>query len=120
MEITEKNIFIEAKKGNVEVLNHKSVDQFKNDRGRTPLHFLAESGILAESGKIEVLNHPSVDQVKDNFGETPLHYLADQGKVTKKILKEKYPWFKCEGREINEELITEILNTPSSIKFILE
>lgn len=44
MKITKKNIFKEAKKENLEVLKHTSVDKVKDSYGWTPLHFLAEKG----------------------------------------------------------------------------
>jgi len=112
MKITEENILNEAEKGNLETLNHPLVDKVKNNYGWTPLHR------LARREKIEVLNHPSVDKVKDTWGRTPLHRLAEMGKVTKEILKERYPWFKIKNQKINKELISEILNTPNSVRFI--
>jgi ankyrin repeat protein len=141
MKITSENILEEANKGNLEVLKSDLVDQVKDDYGWTPLHRLAWKGkaevlkhpsvdqvkdtwertplhVLASEGKLEVLKHPSVDQVKNKHGWTPLHILAWKGKVTKQHLKVKYPWFKVKG-EITEELITEILSTPNSLRFIL-
>ena len=115
MKITEENILSEAEIGNLEVLKHPSVDKIKDDEGWTPLHWLA---LNAEVG---VLDHPSVDKVRNNEGATPLHELAGNGKVTKKWLKEKYPWFKFKKvMMVDTELIGEILSTPQSIKFILK
>jgi len=98
------------------VLKHPSVDKVKNYYGWTPLHLLAYRKVK------EVLNHPSVDIVKDHSGETPLHFLARYGYLTKEDLRKKYPWYKKEIKEIKdlEEAVNEIINTPVSIRFILE
>ena len=143
MKITEENILEEAQKENLEVLKSEFVDQVKDNDGNTPLHELAWRGKvevlihpsvdkvkdnngntplhwLAKEGKIEVLNHPSVDQVKNNYGWTPLHELAWNGKITEEYIKEKYPWFQVGKRKVDLKLITEILNTPQSIRFIKE
>jgi len=72
---------------------------------------------LARKGVREVLNHPSVDKVKDNYGRTPLHDLAMSGKLFVRDLKSKYPWINYgENEEVTKEMITEILNTPNSIR----
>ncbi len=102
-----------AWKGVKEVLSHPSVDQVKDNNGATPLHELAWNGVK------EVLNHPSVDKVKDKYGNTPLHFLARVGHLAKKDLRKKYPWYKKEIKNI-EEAVKEIVNTPDSIRFILE
>ena len=115
MIITKKNIFEEAKKGNLEVLKHKDVLVVKDSEGWTPLHWL-----LAKAEKVEVLNHKDISVVKDNWGFTPLHYLAFNGKVPRKYIKDTYPWFKLGIRKIDAELITEILNTCNTMKFIFE
>ena len=44
-----KNIFDEARKGNIEVLNHKDVSVVKNNFGSTPLHYLARNGKVKAS-----------------------------------------------------------------------
>ncbi len=113
MRITEDNIFEEARKNNLEVLKNDLVDKVKDNYGQTPLHALAYNGVK------EVLSHPSVDKVKDRYEETPLHDLAHAGQLTKEDLREKYPWYKKEIKNI-EEAIEEIINTPTSVKFILE
>ena len=69
MKITVYNIFPEADKGNVDVLNSQYVDKIKDTSMQTPLHIIA-----CKSG--EVLKHPSVDKVLDNGLNTPLHNLA--------------------------------------------
>ncbi len=111
--ITKDNIINEARKRNLEVLKSDLVDTVKDDAGWTPLHELAYRGVK------EVLNHPSVDQVKDNDGRTPLHWLALTGPLTKKDLRKKYPWYKKEIRSVYNA-VEEIVNTPTSVKFILE
>jgi len=104
-----------ARSGCIEVLKHPSVDKVKDNWGRTPLHLLARSGEKA------VLNHPSVDKVKNMFGSTPLHRLAMSGELYVRDLKSKYPWINYrEDEEVTEEMITEILNTPNSIRFAAE
>jgi len=141
MKITKENIFEEAKKGNIEVLNHKDISIVKNEHGCTPLHFLSEKGKvealnhkdisvvkdmddetplhwLAQEGKAEILKHKDVSVVKDNNGWTPLHDLARVGKVPRKYIKDTFPWFKIGKRKITHELITEILETNNSCKFI--
>lgn len=112
--------------GRVEILKHPSVDQVRDNLGMTPLHR------LAGNGKVEVLNHPSVDKVKDNDGWTPLHWLVWNGydlawreyvtgKVTKKYLKEKYPWYPfSEGCKVTWDLIEDILSTSNGEHFVLE
>jgi len=101
-----------ARKEKVEVLKHKDVSVVEERRGVTPLH------TLAFEGKVEVLSHKDVSIVKDNTNRTPLHWLAISIKVPRKWIKEKYPWFNLGEREINSELITEILNTQNACKFI--
>ena len=144
--ITHKNIFEEARKGNIAILEHSLVDKIKDCYGETPLHWLASGGRveilkhpsvgkvsgaynrtplheLAIKGKLEVLNHEAIDKVKDLRGWTPLHFIADGvGKLYKKgfkkWLKRKYPWFQLGSREITYDLIDEILNTPNACRFI--
>jgi len=111
--ITKKNIFDKAWQSNLEVLKSDLVDQVKDIDGFTPLHILAWNGVK------EVLNHPSVDKVKDDNGWTPLHRLARHDRLTKEDLRKKYPWYKKEIKNM-EEAVTEIINTPRSIQFILE
>ncbi len=140
--ITKENIFEEAKRCNLEVLKSDLVDKVKNQHGWTPLHELALKGVkevlnhpsvdqvknsygstplhwLARYGAKEVLSHPSVDQVKDIYGYTPLHILTHKDCLTKEDLRKKYPWYKKEIRSVYEA-VEEILNTPASIRFILE
>ncbi len=103
-----------AYNGEKEVLNHPSVDKVKNHYGgRTPLHFSAYKGVK------DILDHPSVDKVKDHYGKTPLHDLAYNSHLTIEDLRKKYPWYKKEIKDIREA-VNEIVNTPTSIKFILE
>jgi len=141
--ITKENIFEEAKKSNLEVLksdlvdkvkdswswtplhelaylkvkevmSHPSVDKVKDKYIRTPLHYLAYVGVK------DVLDHPSVDQIKDNFGYTPLHHLARYSSLfTKEDLRKKYPWYKKEIGSVYEA-VEEIINIPTSVRFILE
>jgi len=114
MIITKENIWEETRKGNYfEVLKNNLVDKVKDDEGWTPLHWLAYDGVK------DVLNHPSVDKVKDNLGRTPLHFLAYKKHVTVEDLRKKYPWYKKEIKNILKA-VKEIVNTPDSIKFILE
>ncbi len=112
--ITKENIFNEIEKKNyLEVLKSDLVDQVKDKYDWTPLHFLACDGVK------EVLDHPSVDKVKNHGGWIPLHYLAKFGHLTKKDLRKKYPWYKKEIKDILKA-VNEIINTPISVKFILE
>jgi len=142
MRITKENIFNEARRCNLEVLKSDLVDQVKDQHGNTPLHLLANSAVkevlshpsvdkvkdysswtplhrLARLGVIEILNHPSVDKVKDQHGGTPLHWLTYWGHLTEEDLRKKYPWYKKEIKDF-KKAIDEIVNTPDSIKFILE
>ncbi len=143
MRITKENIFDEIVKGNyLEVLKSDLVDKVKDIYGWTPLHRLAEKKVkevlshpsvalvkdlwgktplhvLAWNGVKEVLNHPSVDQVKNSSGYTPLHYLARFGYITEKDLRERFPWYKKEIKDI-WTAVKEIENTSKSIQFILE
>ncbi len=171
MKITEKNIFDEARKINLEalrsdlvdkvkynygwtplhelasrgvkeILTHPSVDKIKDNWGETPLHILVRRGVkdvlnypsvskfkdkynsillrgLAFHLIRDIINHPSVDQVKDIFGNTPLYWLVHKGHFTEENLRKKYPWYKKEIKNIHIA-ITEIVNTPKSIQFILE
>ncbi len=84
---------------------------------------ITKENILQESkiGNLEVLNHPSVDKVKDIHGWTPLHRLAWKGKAKLKDLKQKYPWFQFKkSQKVTDKLITKILITPQSVRFIKE
>ena len=142
MKITDKNIFVEAEKGNLDILKHPSVDKVVDKDEETPLHVLAwqekievlnhpsvdkvvdNNGetplhVLASKGKVQVLDHPSVDKVVDLNGDTPLHVLASKGKVPRKWIVEKYPWFELGDRNITVEIVTEILNTSYAERFIL-
>jgi len=142
MRITKENIWDEAEKSNLEVLKSDLVDTVKNVDGWTPLHELAWNRVievlehpsvdkvkdhdgwtplhlLAWKGAKGVLDHPSVDKVKDRNGNTPLHGLARFNRLTKEDLRKKYPWYKKEIRSVYEA-VEEIMNTPDSIKFILE
>ena len=141
--VTKDNIFDLADKGDVRILSHKDVATVKDNFGWTPLHYLAMRGKvevlshkdvatvkdlgwtplhwLANEGKVEVLSHKDVATVKDRDGWTPLHFLADQGKVKVKDLKKLFPWYQYKrGTKIDEDLITELINTPNSLRFILE
>jgi len=75
MIITEENIYEEAKKGNLDILNSDLVDKIIGKNGGTALHYLAWKGCL------EILDHPSTDKVKNLGGWTPLLILATFGKV---------------------------------------
>ncbi len=111
--ITKDNIFEEAKRCNLEVLKSDLVDKARGKNSWTPLHELACGWVK------EILDHPSVDKVKDAAGNTPLCLLAWNNHITKKDLRKKYPWYKKEIKNIREA-VEEIVNTPTSIKFILE
>ncbi len=102
-----------ARYGVKEILSHPSVDKVKDNFGYTPLHRLARYGVK------EVLNHTSVDQVKDNLGETPLHHFVLCGYLNREDLRNKYPWYKKEIKDILKA-VEEIENTPDSVRFILE
>jgi len=80
--ITKDNIIDEARKGNTNVLKHRSCAEFAPYSEHnvikmfwTPLHY------LAYLGKQEVLTHPQVASVKDTSGDqyTPLHLMALKG-----------------------------------------
>jgi len=114
MILTKENIFYEIEKKNyLEVLRSDLVDKVKNQHGSTPLHFLAMEGVK------EVLDHPSVDIVKDDEKRTPLCILAYWGYLTKRDLRKKYPWYKKKIKNIREA-VKKIINTPTSVRFILE
>ncbi len=102
-----------AYRGVKEILDHPSVDKIKTYSGKTPLHVLALYGVK------DVLNHPSVDKVKNNSGYTPLQFLARNSHLTKEDLRERFPWYKKEIKDILKA-VKEIVNTPTSIRFILE
>ncbi len=142
--ITKENIWKEAKKNNLEVLKSDMVDKVKDNDGETPLHWFARNGVkvkevlnhssvdkvkdkygetplheLAGEGIRAALDHPSIDKVKDNAGWTPLHELAFWGHITKEDLRERFPWYKKEIKDMLKA-VKEIVNTPTSVKFILE
>ncbi len=142
MIIIKDNIFEEARRCNLEVLRSDLVDKVKDEDGWTPLHWLAYRRVkeildhpfvdkvkdiggntplhvLAWNGVKEILSHSSVDKVKNRHGATPLHALAWRDFLTKKNLREKYPWYKKEIKDILKA-VNEIINTPKSIQFILE
>jgi len=117
MILTEKNIFKESRKGNLKVLEHYLVDKIHNLQGRTPLHNLAH----VAKNKNKILEHPSIDRLKDNKGRTPLHILVKHHDVSWDWLKKKYPWFDFEDRELDIELIDDILKyTNNAARFIFE
>ncbi len=111
--ITKDNIWDETERCNLEVLKSDLVNKVKDSDSWTPLHYLAWCGVK------KVFSHSSVDKVKDNRGQTPLHILAYKNCLTKKDLREKYPWYKKEIKNL-WIAIDEITNTPTSIRFILE
>jgi len=111
--ITKENIIDEARKSNLEVLKSDLVDTVKWPCNWTPLHILAWNGVK------EVFDHPSVDKVKTKYDQTPLHVLARHSHLTKEDLRKKYPWYKKEIRSVYKA-IDEIVNTPTSVRFILE
>ncbi len=113
MKITKENIIDEARQSNLEVLKSDLVDKFQDKYNWTPLHYFAWYGIK------EVLSHPSIDKVKDDLGETPLHLLVHCGYLNREDLKKRFPWYKKEIRNI-EKAVDEIVNTPDSVRFILE
>jgi len=113
MIITKENIWDEARKSNLEVLKSDFVDKVKDVYRMTPLHYLAWKGVK------DVLNHPSIDKIKDDYGCTTLHVLAIWDHLTKEDLRKKYPWYKKEIKNL-EVAVEEIINTPVSIRFILE
>ena len=98
--------------GCFEILSHRDVGVVKENGGCTPLHFLSGHGGNA------ILAHKLVAVVKDNLGFTPLHNLAWLGDVTKDDLKKLFPWFPYKGEEIDVHLVTKILKTPNSLRFI--
>ena len=72
MGMSDKDMFDQALKWDVSILNDDRIDKiFDEEGGYTPLHYLAEIG-----KKMEVLDHPSTCVVKDSHGVTPLHLLA--------------------------------------------
>ena len=100
----------------------------------SPLHFLGSRGY------VQILSHPSVDKVLDSNGQTPLQLLviwATEEKSSwsyaeeleefrkkalpkiKDFLRKKYPWFPLGNRDLNSELITEILGCSFAERFIL-
>jgi len=111
--ITKENIFEEARRCNLEILKSDLVDKVKDHNGWTPLHDLAWCGVK------DVLDHSSVDKVKNKYGDTPLHLLAWRDLLTKENLRERFPWYKKEIKDILKA-VKEIVDTPDSIKFILE
>ncbi len=112
--ITRENIFDEIAKGNyLEILKSDLVDKVKDKYDCTPLHRLAWDGVK------KVFDHPSVDKVKNKYGDTPLYVLAHKNCLTKEDLRKKYPWYKKEIRSVYKA-VEEIVNTPTSIRFILE
>jgi len=48
-----------------ETLKHPDVAKVKNNSGQTPLHELANQGVVA------ALDHPDANKVKDKKGRTP-------------------------------------------------
>jgi len=112
--ITKENIWDELDKKNyLEVLKSDLVDKVKTKYGWTPLHRLAMKGVK------DVLNHPSIDQVKTKYGWTPLKVLAHWNLITVEDLRKEYPWYKKEIKDL-EEAVDEIVDTPTSVRFILE
>ncbi len=65
-----KTLFDKANLGDLSILSDPQVTILKDDKGCTPLHW------LAYYCRIEVLNHPEVATVKNDHGDTPLHFLA--------------------------------------------
>ena len=62
-----------ADAGVLEILDHRLVSHVKTYTGDTPLH------VLARGGHAEVTRHKDVDVVRNNLGNTPLHELAIAG-----------------------------------------
>jgi len=79
----------------------------------TPLHTLARHGVK------EVLTHLLVDKARGKNSWTPLHELAYGKHITKEDLKKRFPWYKKEIKDI-EIVVDEIVNTPDSVRFILD
>ena len=75
----------------------------------------------AKESDVTILDDPDVSKIKDKDNWTPLHWLAWTGKIEVSDLKKLFPWYlrKKKGR-VKEEEITEILNTPQAIQYILE
>ncbi len=146
MKITKDNIWEEASKGNLDVLKSPLFDTLKTPEGGTILHALAvhfyfNKGskkllkevfqhhiritgfklLYARDKKVlkEVLQHPLIDKLKDYDGWTPLHFLVDSNMVTKKWMKNKYPWYNG-IEELTPELLTKLLNSSNIEKFIFE
>ena len=72
MKITAKNILVEAEKGNLDVLEHPSVDKVVDGNGATPLHLLAWQGKVPR------------EWIKEKY---PWFELGDR-KITKEIITE--------------------------------
>jgi len=87
--ITCHNIFLEAGKGNLRVLEHDLVDKIKYYDQTTPLHVLAlkiNDLNLSDEDKVKIVSHPSIDIVKrydendyDEKGVTALEILTERG-----------------------------------------
>ena len=141
MRITKENIFKQAIKGKIKVLNHPEAVTLKDQNSQTVLHILATRGrcevleypevattldyfsntplhLLARAGRLEVLKHPAVAKVRNADDLTPLHYLVRNARVTREHLEKLFPFFKVRGRKIDEDILEEIFNIPNSIKFI--
>ena len=113
-----------AQKGKLRLITHPSIACIPDNRGFTPLHYLALNVSKCNAEKLKkFLNHPDIDKVKNVQGDTPLHLLTEfrRNIVKSSHLKEKYPWYPNEIKEpIWSGTITQILDYPNSYRFILE
>ena len=64
-------LFMEAKRGNPAVALFPESGQYWDSEGNTPLHYLAEFGILG------VLKHPKAFELKNAEGKTPAELIAE-------------------------------------------
>lgn len=66
-----ERVFKMAKEGDISVLSHPKVSEWRGIYDNTPLHRLAIRGC------IEVLDHKDAYVVKNSAGKTPAEYLHD-------------------------------------------
>ena len=91
-------------------MDHTEVDQIFDDEGDSPLHLLAEQGVM------QVLEHNSVDKVYNKSGMTPFGVLImrHQNEIHE-VLSSKYEM----PIENNPNALAEVIRMPNSIKFLL-
>lgn len=140
MSLTKEELFDEALIGNAEIINDPNVAVFKDSFGRTPLHILGIQRVR------EVILHPECHSVFDEELNTPLHCLALEGSLSVLEHFAANTVFNKEGitpftlliQEHQDEIyeiltkkydlkventptaLYELLNMPSSIKFLFE